>query len=188
VAPEPSRDVPLETTGEPGGGPPATLTMAEVDELDAGPFVSWFGHVYEDAPDLALAVWSRGPHHDIEGLARAFSSVLDELDDEAQIALLRAHPQLGARTLMTVASTTEQSGAGLDRIDEEVRAELADGNDLYLERFGFPFIVAVKGLGVDDIRATLRLRLGNDAVTERATAVEQVRRIGRLRLDATVAP
>ena len=164
------------------------LTMAEVDALDAGPFVAALGHVYEDTPDLALAVWAAGPHRRVDALADAFSAALDGLDDEHQLDLLRAHPQLGARRLMTTASVDEQAGAGLDRVDDAVREELDHGNAAYLDRFGFPFIVAVKGLTVDDIRGQLRDRLANDPDTERRTAVEQVRRIGRLRLDAAVGP
>lgn len=167
---------------------PEPLTMAEVDQLDAPAFIDAFGHVYEDSPGLAMAVWAVGPHHGFGALADAFAAALDALDDDAQLDLLRAHPQLGARTLMTAASTTEQAGAGLDQVDDAVRQDLADGNQRYLDRFGFPFIIAVQGLGVDDILAALVSRLTNDPSSERATAVEQVRRIARLRLDAMVAP
>lgn len=154
--------------------------------MDREAFVATFGHVYEDSPELAAAVWERGPFASDEALIAAFEAVVSTLDDDAVLTLLRAHPQLGARGPMGASSTAEQQGAGLVTEDPVV-ARIRAGNAEYLERFGFPFIIAVKGLGPDDIAAALSRRLEHDAATERAEALRQVQRIARIRVEAVVA-
>ena len=150
--------------------------------MDEATFLATYGHVYEDSPELARAVWARGPFADRAALVEAFQAVAAELDDDAVLALLRAHPQLAVKGPMAEASVSEQAGAGLtgeDPVLDEIRA----GNGAYLERFGFPFIIAVKGLGPTEIAAALAERLGHDEATERRTALEQVQRIAALRIE-----
>ena len=102
--------------------------------------------------------------------------------------LVRAHPDLAGKAALagalTADSTAEQAGAGLDRCSPEELAEFHALNTAYKEKFGFPFIVAVKGLTRHDILEQFRRRLENDAATELATAFEQIHKIARLRLEA----
>ncbi len=163
-------------------------TVAEVDAMDEAAFVAVLGHVYEDSPHLAAAAWSRRPFGSRDALVAAFVAVADELDDDAVLVLLRAHPQLAADRPMAAASVSEQRGAGLRDLDAEARARITAGNAAYLDRFGFPFIIAVKGLGPADVAAAMDARLGNDAAVERATALTQVQRIAALRIEDAVAP
>jgi 2-oxo-4-hydroxy-4-carboxy-5-ureidoimidazoline decarboxylase len=104
---------------------------------------------------------------------------------EQKLALIRAHPELAGRTAVAdiaEASKREQSGAGLDRCTPEEFAEFQRLNDAYNARFGFPFIIAVKGLTRQDILAAFRARLDNDPETEFDTALEQIHRIAGFRL------
>jgi len=104
-----------------------------------------------------------------------------------QMALIRAHPELAGRLAvarLTDHSRAEQAGAGLDRVSPEERSRMQALNDRYRETFGFPFIVAVKGLGWSDIIERMEARLPNTREAEIATALEQIGRIARFRLEA----
>lgn len=158
------------------------LTVEDVNRLDRDAFVATFGHVYEATPALASSAWQRRPFVDRLALVTAFEAVAEELDDAAVLSLLRAHPQLGARVPMTADSQREQRSAGLVSLDEQARDEIASGNARYLEQFGFPFIIAVRGRQPAEIAAALSERLHHDAADEQATALEQVKRIAVLRI------
>jgi OHCU decarboxylase len=161
--------------------PPSTLTRDG--------FLARYGWVYERSPWIAEAVWDRGAASDDPGaLAQAMAAVVRGADEPAQRALLRAHPDLAGRLALagdlTEASRAEQAGAGLDRCSSRELAAFRSLNEAYVERFGFPFIIAVAGLDRAAILAAFRLRLANDPESEFAEALAQVDRIARLRLEA----
>lgn len=164
------------------------LDVDDLNGLDDDAFVAALGHVYEDAPGLALAARARGPFADRRSLVAAFHHAAADLDDAAVVALLRAHPQLGAARPMAAASVDEQRSAGLTALTDEQRDALAAGNEAYLDRFGFPFIIAVRGLAPDDIAAALATRLEHTPDEERRAALQQVQRIAELRICEAVAP
>ena len=147
-------------------------------------FTTRFGAVYEDSPWVADAV---RPHAaeltTAEAMARAMAEVVDTASYEKKLALIRAHPQLASRTRMADASVREQSGAGLDQCSPEEFAAFQRLNGAYNDRFGFPFIVAVKGMTRANILAAFETRLANDPDTEFAEAIRQIHRIARFRLD-----
>ncbi|MDQ0464720.1 2-oxo-4-hydroxy-4-carboxy-5-ureidoimidazoline decarboxylase [Caulobacter ginsengisoli] len=144
-------------------------------------FLAAYGAVYEASPWVAEAVWP--PSGD---LAAAMRAAVDSASYEQKLALIRAHPELAGRTAiageMAEASKREQSGAGLDRCTPEEFAQFQRLNGAYNARFGFPFIIAVKGLTRADILAAFRARLDNDPQTEFDTALEQIHRIAGFRL------
>ncbi|MCU1396787.1 MAG: pucL 2 [Ilumatobacteraceae bacterium] len=164
------------------------LSVAEVNDLDPAAFVRTFGGVYESTPELAAAAYARGPFADFAALVDAFDTAASALDDDAALALLRAHPVLGAAGPMARASQQEQASAGLTEIEQDRRDRLRADNALYLERFGFPFIIAVTGLTVADIDAALSERLRNTAGVELTAALTQVRRIAAIRIEKLVTP
>jgi len=157
--------------------PVSTLTYAE--------FVDRFGPVYEASPWVAEGVWpdvEDGRLDDLAALQAAMKAQVDAAPYEMQLALVRAHPELASRARMAEASVKEQSGAGLDQCSAEEFAAFQRLNADYNARFGFPFIVAVKGLSRADILAAFEARLQNDAGTEFATAIAQIHRIAGFRL------
>lgn len=162
------------------------LTIDAVNELGRAEFVATFGHVLEDSPVLAEIAWSRRPFADRAALTGAFAHAVDALDDGAALALLRAHPELGTRGPMAAASVFEQSAAGLDRATDDVLTRLRHDNVTYRERFGFPFILAVRGRTTAEIAANLEVRLGHDVDTERAEALRQVCQIAAGRVEQVV--
>ena len=159
--------------------------------LDRAAFIEAYGGIYEHSPWVAAAVFGGGlgpADDDPESLAGRMAQVVDAADGEAKLALLRAHPELAGRLAvsgsLTADSTAEQASAGLDRCTPEEFAEFHALNARYNARFGFPFIIAVRGLSRQDILKAFRSRADNDRETEFATALEQVHRIARLRLQA----
>jgi 2-oxo-4-hydroxy-4-carboxy-5-ureidoimidazoline decarboxylase len=102
--------------------------------------------------------------------------------ESEQLALLRAHPDLGARARMSTASVGEQQGAGLDRLTPEEFQRLQQLNLAYREKFGFPFLFVVKGSTKHDILAALERRLPADRDQEFQEALRQVHRIAIFRL------
>ena len=148
-------------------------------------FLARFGPVYEASPWVAEGVWpavEAGGLDDPAALAAAMRAEVDAAPRETQLALIRAHPELAGRTRMAEASVQEQSGAGLDQCSAAEFAAFQRLNAAYNARFGFPFIVAVKGLTRADILAAFEARLANDPEAEFATAIAQIHRIAGFRL------
>jgi 2-oxo-4-hydroxy-4-carboxy-5-ureidoimidazoline decarboxylase len=164
------------------------LTIDQVNALADDAFVDLLGQVYESTPALAAAALGHRPFLDRAALIDAFKAAAGRLDEPSALALLRAHPQLAIPAAMTTASRHEQRSAGLSNLDDATRARLVAGNARYLDRFGFPFIIAVSGLTPADIVAALDDRLDHDPNDELATARRQVDRIAELRVTRLVSP
>ena len=163
--------------------PGVSLTIAQLNDGDRAGFVAAVGPVFEDSPWVAERAWVRRPFADVDALHRAMSAVVGEAGREAQVALLRAHPDLGVRARMSDASVGEQAGAGLDRLAAADFTRLQRLNTAYREKFGFPFILAVKGSTSQQVLEALDQRLPREIEKEFAEALRQVYRIARFRLD-----
>ena len=168
------------------------LSIDAVNAFDAVVFAARFGDVAEQSPWVAEAAFEARPFPDREALVEAFAGAVRVASRDAQLALLRAHPDLAGRAALAgdiaAESRREQAGAGLDRLSAGEYARFQDLNARYRERFGFPFILAVKGATKEAILAAFEARIGNDAETEHATALANVERILRLRIEDRVAP
>ena len=158
-------------------------------ELDRAGFVASYGHVFEHSPWIAEGAWDAGLPPDADtaaGLHRALCAVVRAAGPDRQLELIRAHPDLAGRLAraggLTGDSTREQASAGLDQLSDAELAEFTRLNEAYVTRFGFPFIMAIKGRSKAEILAAFQERLGNDAANELATALDQVERIALLRL------
>ncbi len=152
-------------------------------------FLDRFGGVYENSPWIAERVFDRGPSASDDGaesLHAAMRDIVAGAGRVAQLALLRAHPDLAGRLAvageLTADSKSEQAGAGLDQCSDAEFNAFGDLNGQYTAKFGFPFIIAVRGLGRRDILDAFRRRIDNAPDEEFATALEQVHRIAMLRL------
>jgi 2-oxo-4-hydroxy-4-carboxy-5-ureidoimidazoline decarboxylase len=159
------------------------VTIAELDAMDREDFVAAIGWVFEDSPWVAERVWPHRPFGVVELLHAAMTNAVAAATPAEQLALIRAHPDLGAKASMSDASTQEQSGAGLDRLSAEEFERLHRLNSAYREKFGFPFIYAVKGSTKRDILRALETRLAGDPESERAAALAQIYRIAQFRLE-----
>ena len=165
--------------------------MAALDPraLDRTAFVAQFGSIFEHSPWIAEAAFDAGlpPDADtVEGMWRALCAVLRVAPEERKRALILAHPDLAGRLAragrLTTDSAKEQASAGLDALTDDERMRFAALNDTYKQRFGLPFIMAVKGRSKAEILAAFERRLGNDEKAEFAEALVQIERIALLRL------
>lgn len=154
-------------------------------------FVSRYGGVIEHSPYLAERAFDAGrvaAPLTAESVHKALVAEFRLASEEERLAVLRAHPDLAGKLAvagqLTEDSRKEQAGAGLDRLSSEEFARFTELNGAYTSRFGFPFIIAVKGLTKDDILAAFEQRIGNDRQVELETATAQVERIALLRLQA----
>lgn len=162
------------------------MTLAALNASDRDAFVAALGWIFEDSPWVAGRAWSRRPFGTREELLAAMIAEVAAAPRAEQLALLRAHPDLGARARMSDASIVEQAGAGLDRLADGEVQRLRDLTAAYRQRFGFPFLLAVKGRSTRDVLEGLARRLPRDAGTEFQEALEQVYRIASFRLHDAV--
>ena len=160
----------------------------QLTRLSSGDFVAQLGSIFEHSPWVAEAVVGQRPFLTVDALHAAMCQAVRQADIEAQLALIRAHPELAGKAAirgeLTDASSKEQHAAGLDQCSPEEYAELTALNRAYHERQGFPFILAVKGLAPSSVLAAMRERLDSPRETEIATCLAQIERIARLRLEA----
>ena len=163
------------------------MTIADLNEMDRDQFVGSIGWVFEHSPWVAERAYAAKPFASIDALHAAMSGEMRRATSDEQLALLRAHPDLGARAHMSGASTSEQEGAGLDRLSPVQFETLQRLNREYRGAFGFPFLYAVKGASVADILAALERRRTADYDQELDEALVQVSRIARFRLEAALS-
>ncbi len=152
-------------------------------------FVAKFGGVFEHSKWIAKRAFQGelSPANDTAiGLAAALSAVFREASVEERLAVLIAHPDLAGKLAqakrLTESSTNEQASAGLDALTDAERERFTTLNTAYVEKFKFPFIMAVKGRTKGEILAAFESRINNDRETEFETACRQVERIAYLRL------
>ncbi len=157
--------------------------------MERGAFVEKFGGVFEHSPWIAEGAFELelGPAHDSAGgLHNAMCRIFRAADDDRRLGVLTAHPdlagKLAAAKRLTAESAREQASAGLDALTDAERARFTELNEAYVKKFGFPFIIAVKGRTKDEILTAFETRIANDRATEFATACGQVERIALLRL------
>lgn len=160
-------------------------------KLDKQSFVAHYGDIYEHSPWVAELAWERGLDREQDtpgGLAEAMGRVLRDASPERQLEVIRAHPDLAGKAAiageLTDDSSREQAGAGLDHCTPDEMARFERLNAAYKEKFSFPFVMAVKGSDRHAILAAFESRLENSPEEERRTAIEQINRIARFRLEA----
>jgi 2-oxo-4-hydroxy-4-carboxy-5-ureidoimidazoline decarboxylase len=162
------------------------MTLADLNALDRPAFSGAVGWVFENSPWVAERAWSHRPFATLAALHSAMADAVAAASPAEQLALIRAHPDLGARARMSAASEGEQAGAGLDRLTPAEFDRLHRLNAAYREKFGFPFIYAVKGAAKHDILAALETRLAAEPEAEHAAALAHIYRIAQFRLESLI--
>ena len=148
-------------------------------------FMDAFGGAYEHSPWAARRAYApdlNSPCCVIPAMRKA----VDAANADEQDALIKAHPDLAGKLAvsggLTAASSNEQAGAGLDQCSHRELKKFQKYNAAYKDKFGFPFIVAVKGLGRKDILKAFKKRLKNGEAEERQTALAQIHKIAAIRI------
>jgi 2-oxo-4-hydroxy-4-carboxy-5-ureidoimidazoline decarboxylase len=166
------------------------LTIDRVNDMSAAEFRAAFGGVFEHSPWVAERAFAARPFAGVTALHGAMTDVVKRASRDEQLALLRAHPELAGKEAqsgtMTSDSTTEQGSAGLNALSRAEVQRISDLNRRYREKFGFPFIIAVRQHTKEGIFRQFEARLANDPETELAACLEQVFIITRLRIDGLI--
>jgi OHCU decarboxylase len=166
---------------------PAPISGDELQRLERDRFVELFGSVFEHAPWVAEQAYAAGPFDGGEALHQAMVEAVRRAPRARQLELIRGHPDLAGRAAvrraLTDASSAEQASAGLDQCTPAEFARFRELNERYRAKYGFPFILAIRGRTRGEILADFERRLDNSADAEFAEALAQIARIARFRLD-----
>ena len=157
--------------------------------METHDFIARYGGIYEHSPWVAEQVAPLATElDDVECLATLMADCVDNAESENQLKLIRAHPDLAGKAQvageLTADSSAEQASAGLDQCSKVEYERFQALNDAYKEKFGFPFVMAVRDSRRDEILDAFSARLKNDYDLEFETALEEIHKIARLRLEA----
>jgi len=162
------------------------MTIAELNLLDQAGFIQAVGWIFEDSPWVAERAFHARPFASLDALHGIMAEKVENATFAERLALLKAHPDLGARARLSPASTSEQAGVGLDRLTPSEFEQLQRLNAAYRTRFGFPFLLAVKDSTTHDILRALQARMESAPEDEFREALRQVYRIARFRLEGLI--
>ena len=162
------------------------MTLAQLNAAEKCNFVRIVGPVFEHSPWIAEATWARRPFKTVEELHAALCQTVRQATEEQKLALIRAHPDLVGRAALagtlTRESTSEQASAGLGALTPEEVAAFQQNNAAYREKFGFPFVICARLNKKEAILAGFKKRLQNSPAEEIAAALDEIFKIGELRL------
>jgi 2-oxo-4-hydroxy-4-carboxy-5-ureidoimidazoline decarboxylase len=162
------------------------VTLAQINSLDREQFVQKLGGIYEHSQWVAESVMQQRPFHSRDALRDLMRAAVENAGRERQLALLIAHPDLGTRARIGEVSAREQKGAGINHLSEHEYETLLMLNRQYRDKFGFPFIYAVRGSDKNDILEALNVRLTSDVEDQLGQALREVHRIAAFRLEDLV--
>jgi len=169
----------------------ASPKLDAINALDRDAFVAELGGTFEHAPWVARTAWTDRPFASVDELHAAMLRVVHAAPPETQIGFLRGHPELAGKEAtagtMTDESVGEQASAGLDALSPAEFTELAALNRRYLDRHGFPFIIAVRQHGKQAIFEQLRQRAERDSGAELEEAIRPIALITKSRVEARSA-
>ena len=160
--------------------------IAQLNQMSQEEFTAALGEIWEETPEIAAQAWYIKPFEDVEALHRAMVGVVNKMNEAQQLALIKAHPDLGSKAKMAEASIKEQSGVGLDTLSKSEYQRFQSLNQAYKDKFGFPFIIAVKYHTLESILEAFETRLQNDIEGEKQQALTEISKIARLRLESLI--
>jgi 2-oxo-4-hydroxy-4-carboxy-5-ureidoimidazoline decarboxylase len=163
------------------------MNIAELSKMEQHEFVELLGEIFEGTPAIASLAWEQRPFENVAALHQCMVGVMQKMTLEEQLVFMRSHPDLGAKVSMAEASVQEQAGVGLDRLTSEEYERFQSLNEVYLKRFGFPFIVAVKGHTKESILEAFEARSHNSVEVERDRALAEIEKITRFRLEGILS-
>tara|TARA_B100000579_G_scaffold121590_1_gene97852 strand:+ start:377 stop:871 length:495 start_codon:yes stop_codon:yes gene_type:complete len=156
-------------------------SINKVNKLNKSDFISIFGNVFEKTEWIAERVFDYLPYKNFDNLLLKFFKIYNESNKESIIKILNSHPELVVEQKLTNDSKKEQKGAGLNECSKEEVEEFKKLNLNYKKKFGFPFIIAVKGKNKNDILSYFRTRIKNSFDEEFIEAKKQVGEIATFR-------
>ena len=159
--------------------------MSSIDKfnkLDKSEFLSIFGNVFEKTEWIAEKCYSLKPYNNLDELFSKMMEVFESTQKKKHLEILNAHPDLAVEKKLTKDSKNEQQNVSLNHCTDQEFNEFKKLNEEYKKKFGFPFIIAVKGKNRIEILESFRKRINNSIETEFEEAKEQVKKIALLRI------
>ncbi|WP_035991973.1 2-oxo-4-hydroxy-4-carboxy-5-ureidoimidazoline decarboxylase [Leptolyngbya sp. KIOST-1] len=161
-------------------------TLDQLNAMTEADFVVALGPAFEDTPAIAAQVWPQRPFSSVADLHQRMVHIVQAMAPADQLALIRAHPDLGTRVAMAEASVAEQTKAGLSNLSPEEYHQFQTLNQQYKGQFGFPFILAVAGHTKTTVLENFIKRLRNSSDVEVTTALREIEKIALFRLEAWI--
>ncbi len=162
------------------------MTTDDLNRASEADFIAVLGAIYEHSPWIAARAAAGRPFADIAALQAAMAKVVANANDDEQTMLVAAHPDLAGRLAragaLAPSSADEQASLGLDRLSDEEYAMFESLNTAYRQKFGFPFVIAVRNHTRNSVLAAFETRLRNDPASERQTALREIHMIAGFRL------
>jgi len=161
-------------------------TIDKINKLSRSEFVEIFANIFEKSKWIAEKLYNQKPFDDFKDLCSKMLGIFETAGKETQLKILEAHPDLADKVtvnLLTSNSRSEQSNAGLDQCSEEEFNEFKNLNKSYRQKYGFPFVIAVKGKNKIEILSKFRKRILNSVDEEFSEAIIQIGKIANLRLN-----
>ncbi len=158
-------------------------TIDNINSLNKSEFLLIFGNVFEKTESVALKVFELKPFKDFDDIISKMLKIYEEYDRDKILEILNSHPELAIEKKLTIDSKLEQTSANLNECSEEEFKEFRKLNIEYKTKFGFPFIIAVKGKNKNEILVNFKERIKNDLNKEFFEAKIQVKKIASFRLE-----
>ncbi len=161
---------------------PSKYAIATLNQMSQAEFTEALGSIFEHTPEIAAQAWQERPFDDLTKLHLVMAGIVKNMNESDQLKLICAHPDLGSKFKMAEASVQEQSTVGLDQLSSSEYSRFQQLNDAYKQKFGFPFIIAVRNHTKDSILAAFEQRLNNTIALEKKQAIAEIIEIARWRL------
>ena len=161
-------------------------SIDKFNKLSKPEFISIFGNVFEKTEWIAERCYDSKPYNNIDELFFKMMEVFEKTEKEKHLEILNAHPNLAVEKKLTEDSKNEQKNASLNQCTDEEFVEFKKLNEEYKKKFGFPFIIAVKGKNKEEILNSFRQRITNNINLEFEEAKKQVKKIASFRLSEII--
>ena len=161
-------------------------SIDKFNKLSKPEFISIFGNVFEKTEWIAERCYDSKPYNNIDELFFKMMEVFEKTEKEKHLEILNAHPNLAVEKKLTEDSKNEQKNAGLNECNDAEFTEFQKLNEEYKKKFGFPFIIAVKGKNKEEILNSFRQRITNNINSEFEEAKKQVKKIASFRLSEII--
>ena len=158
----------------------------KINKLSQSEFIKIFGNIFEKARWIAKKLYDQKPFNDFQDLSLKMLGIFEATTKKNQLKILNAHPDLADKVKiasLTLNSQKEQINAGLNQCSEDEFNEFKNLNKSYRQKYGFPFVIAVKGKNKIEILSEFRKRILNSVDEEFNEAIIQVGKIANLRLN-----
>jgi OHCU decarboxylase len=161
-------------------------SIDKINQLTKNDFIDIFGNVFEKTYWIADKTFNLKPYKNFNELLSTFFKVYENISKEDLLKIFNAHPELAVEKKLTNDSRKEQGNASLNQCSDQEFIEFKKLNVNYKKKFGFPFIVAVKGKKKEEILENFRQRFTNDTKKEFDEAKKQVKKIATFRLEEII--